>query len=164
MLWRNNSIFSANLPNICISSLICAYLAFGILKICTFCRPKTAWQQLSEPAWKSVFSESFALSSSKGDSLPSSSAPKSPQKHKFFRSKNFECEDFCLNKVKAQWILYGFTSILTKFKQKSSVTKSGSDNYCQAQLRLSAVEQNFLNQCSEAGFDSALIFGKKFDF
>jgi len=31
-------------------------------------------------------------------------------------------------------------------------------------LRLSAVEQNFLNQCSEMGFDSALIFGKKFDF
>jgi len=28
-------------------------------------------------------------------------------------------------------------------------------------LRLSAVGQNFLNQCSEAGFDSALIFGKK---
>ena len=45
---------------------------------------------LSEPASKSVFSASFGLSSSKGDSLTSSSAPKSSQKYLIFRSQNFK--------------------------------------------------------------------------
>ena len=89
---------------------------------------------LSEPAWKPVFSVIFGLSSLKGTSIPSSSAPKTPQKYKPFRSKNLNIIKIFVNKAKAQRILDVFASILTQFTGIFIYLNRSSDNTPMANL------------------------------
>ena len=70
---------------------------------------------LFEPASKSVFSASFGLSSSKGDSLTSFSAPKSSQKYLIFRSQNFKITKNFFEQDKNAGYPVGLSSILVKF-------------------------------------------------
>ena len=90
--------------------------------------PSIAIGVLSEPAWKPVFSVIFGLSSLKGTSIPSSSAPKTPQKYKPFRSKNLNIIKIFVNKAKAQRILDVFASILTQFTGIFIYLNRSSDN------------------------------------
>ena len=101
---------------------------------CELMRISSAIGVLSEPAWKPVFSVLFGLSSLKGTRIPSSSAPKTPQKYKPFRSKNLNIIKIFVNKAKAQRILDVFASILTQFTGIFIYLNRSSDNTPMAML------------------------------
>ena len=85
------------------------------LRECKKSADRLAIGVLSEPASKSVFSASFGLSSSKGDSLTSFSAPKSSQKYLIFRSQNFKITKNFFEQDKNAGNPVGLSSILVKF-------------------------------------------------
>ena len=78
--------------------------------------PSIAIGELSGCASKSVLSAFLCLSSSKGDSLPSSSAHKTSQKHLILRSKNFKIIKNCYYQAKNAGNPDGLASILVQIR------------------------------------------------